>query len=60
MATKKTKAKKAKAPKKRTPAKRKKAKSIAEQIDAFDWRDVKKMFIGGGIIGGETLKRPKK
>jgi|GraSoiStandDraft_8_1057269.scaffolds.fasta_scaffold781148_1 hypothetical protein len=60
MAKKKIKAKKPAPKKKRVATKRKKAKTIAEQIDAFDWRDVKKMFIGGGIIGGETIKRPKK
>jgi len=60
MVKKKVKAKKAKTPKKRVATKRKKTKSIAEQIDAFDWRDVKKIFIGGGIIGGENIKPPKK
>jgi len=60
MARKKIKAKKAKTPKKRAPAKRKRTKSIAEQIDAFDWRDLKKVIIGGGIIGGESIKPPKK
>ena len=61
MAKKKVKARKAKAPqkKKRAPVRRKKTKSIAEQIDAFDWRDLK-VIIGGGIIGGESIKPPKK
>ena len=62
MARKNIKAKKTKKPqkKKRAPAKRKKTKSIAEQIDAFDWRDLKKVIIGGGIIAGEKIKPPKR
>ena len=42
--------KKTPAKKKRVTAKRKKTKSIAEQIDAFDWRDAKKVRVGSGII----------
>jgi len=48
--------KKTPAKKKRVTAKRKKTKSIAELIDAFDWRNVKKVRIGSGIVGGENIE----
>jgi len=52
MAKKTLKSKKKPQKKKRVTARRRKTKSIAEQIDAFDWRDVKKVRVGSGIIGG--------
>jgi|tagenome__1003787_1003787.scaffolds.fasta_scaffold18537588_2 hypothetical protein len=60
MAKKKVKAKKR--PAKNTPAKKKrvaatrkktKKKSVAEQIDAFDWRVAKNVRIGSGLVPGE-------
>jgi hypothetical protein len=61
MASKKVKAKKSPPKKKRVAAKRaKKPKTIAEQIDAFDWRDVEKTRLGEGIVSKEGNKGPEK
>jgi hypothetical protein len=38
----------------------KKPKTIAEQIEAFDWRDVKKIRVGEGIVSREGNKGPEK
>jgi hypothetical protein len=48
-------AKKAPVKKKRVAAARKKTKkkSIAAQIDAFDWRVAKNVRIGSGLVTGE-------
>lgn len=51
MPKKKIKARKPKTRKKRITAKRAKAKSVTEQIDAFDWRDVKTIRVGSGMVG---------
>lgn len=60
MAKKKIKAKKTPQKKKSVAAKRaKRPKTIAEEIDAFDWRDVKKIRVGEGIVPGQSTNPPK-
>jgi hypothetical protein len=60
MAKKQLKPKQKKTPQKKKRATTRRPKTIAEQIDAFDWRDVKQIHVGEGMVGRESSTRPKK
>jgi hypothetical protein len=60
MAKKKVQPKKKKTPQKKKRATARRPKTIAEQIDAFDWRQVKEIHVGEGMVGRESPTRPKK